>query len=255
MTDKIKRWCKVREEDGYCLNYAHKFGYCRKHYIKRIKWLRGGLITIVIWIVLELFIPITIGGWLNNLIWPKERLGGIIFERGIMEPEIKFKYSVGLDGKPGYFVTHEIPSSLSSCIIGKLIPANELCTLSYRISEDGEFLLTAKLYDIEGLPVTIIKDNYLIDIDPNNYKYNYDDRGMEIVDKHLNVIFSLNLLNSTTVEMRGILKYGNSRMIIRGDSTMLLQSDDVEKNYGYWASIPRLFEYTGEDWKGKRISE
>lgn len=255
MNETKKKWCRVREDDGHCLNYAYKFGYCRKHYYNRIKWLRGGLIAIVIWTIVELFIPITIGGWLNNLIWPKERFGGILFEKGVMEPEIKFKFAVGQDGKPSYFITTKISSDESRCIIGKLIPDNEPCTLSYKISEDGEFLLTAKLYDIEGKPVTIIKDNYVMEIDPNRYRYNYDDKGMEIVDNHLNVIFSLNLLEGNMVEMRGILKYSDKRMIIKGDTTMLLQADSAKKDYRYWESIPRLFEYTGDDWKGKRASE
>lgn len=122
---------------------------------------------------------------------------------------------------------------------------------------DNKLVVTLKAFDIYG--------NWIVEIENNNWhrnpnytgKFNYDNRGFEIVDNKDNISLNLDLLSNNKIKMQGYIpvkevglvliagtKYSTNLYLARGEEAIIQEINKVE--------IRQLFEYTGKNWLHKR---
>ncbi|MDF9798619.1 uncharacterized membrane-anchored protein YhcB (DUF1043 family) [Catalinimonas alkaloidigena] len=125
---------------------------------------------------------------------------------------------------------------------------------------DGKLKVSITIYDIYGNLIVEIENNVWYRYANNSGKFNYDSKGFEVVDNQGLTALSINLDSRTEVSIEGyfydrktgnIYIYGGNRFqaipIFRPAKNII---EKIEK-----ANIRQMFEYSGNNWIGKRRTE
>jgi len=259
------RKCNAKTKNNtQCSRPIYLFGYCKQHLNLKKKAFWAILISIVSYLLLQLIIPHIFNKSLEN--FEKNNSGIIvndfncetekliqapIFENDIFTQSLyitiansqKGSFSLGI-GKSGC-----ISPNTEYCVLYEDDQGN--CNLIMKVNEQGRILLDADLYDPSGLAIGVIRDNYLRLNEDCHFMFNYDENAIEIVDNLLNVVFSLEKVDYNRLLLRGIYKRGRSYLFMNGGDYMIKVNDANEVDRKKFI-IPRLFRYTGEEWRGVR---
>ena len=132
------------------------------------------------------------------------------------------------------------------------------CFISIEFDESSELLLSTRVFDETGKIACEIKDNFFILNKNCAYKYNLDERGIELIDDELDVIFNLDLKNDT-IRINGI--FYNDRIakiaLQQHGINQTIPIDENKKQVLEYCKeqrgrINKIFCYEGRDWFRKR---
>ena len=118
---------------------------------------------------------------------------------------------------------------------------------------NSELMVNAKIFDRDmNLLVEIVNNKWRVNPHFKN-KMNYDSKGFEIIDDKDAVVFSINIISETTIDLRGILFNGQNYLILT-DNYIVRWDKKTFDNYkmSLPKEIKKIFVYTGKDWLGKR---
>lgn len=136
---------------------------------------------------------------------------------------------------------------------------------------DNKLLLSMQVFDLKGNLIAEIEDNFWRPNRNFTGKYNYDDKGFEVLDNEDNIAVNINITDSGNLEIQGIFPYKDSGTIMLCGSNGLrtlsfnnlefetiinkkyhMSYDDYFNKCVKEVKIRRLFNYTGNDWLHKR---
>ncbi len=256
MTNKCKAKTK---SDVQCKKPIYLFGYCKQHLNLKKKALLMLIISIFTYIILQLIIPHIFTKSVEN--FEKSNQASVVndfncelekvIQAPIFESDIfnESLYITVANSEKGPF---SLGIGESNCVF----PDTDYCVyyqdnqgdcnLSMKVNKQGEILLNANLYDASGIAIGIIRDNYLRLNEDCSFMFNYDENAVEIVDNHLNVIFSLEKVDYNRLLLRGIYKFGSEYLVMNGGDMMMKIEEKKNINRKLFV-IPRLFNYTGKN--------
>jgi hypothetical protein len=192
--------------------------------------------------------------------------------RGILIPPEKFKdkivnfdlgggkvasysYNTLKNGNPGQPNTHEGYKGIH--VLTYDTPTiNYGSILSFHISNENYLNVSAKFYNEEGDLVGAVKENQFISVRKNQISWNFDDKGLEVIDNDMHVNLLVDYAGGDSIKIRGILGHPEGYAILT-DSEMRV----IPRSHKSYKEILRTskqqikptFEYFGNDWFGKRI--
>lgn len=259
--------CKDYLKNGEpCTNKAKRWGYCGIHQRKWQKYLYKIIIgsilaflTALPFYLFELYFkkknePIIIDNRINDFDYENEK-----WIRTIVFPNAEARR-----GEPIYWLLGEDSERSLTLGFGKLGHDNErvcqpfrvdstLCGLSFLLDSKNRLLVSADIYGENGEQAASLVNNKLLLNHSNQFMFNRDDYGFEIVDNHLNVILSVDLIDYNTIKVRGMLKFDTGFLFCTDREVSWRRfPEPSEKNY-FKTLTSRLFEYHDPDWRGKRL--
>ena len=279
----MKKRCKAITKSGNrCKNKSVQNGLCRLHlgsnrevFLKRpIVWIALAFIAAFIGYVVNRVldhatnndISIKLNEIANDFDCDQERnIGGPLFKDDIVKNDtLWINYVSGIVNPQGGETTlhwgiTRLPIDKSGtddfrgCVSTFFDKEVRSCSMSVAFDELNNFLVSANIFDVNMNPIAVVEDNY-IRVTNCGYFLNFDDNGMEIVDPHLNVVFSLDRISDNDLKFKGILQINGIFYLLNGTPHVLVGNDgNQSKKMDYIRSIPRLFRYTGPNWRGSRL--
>jgi hypothetical protein len=125
---------------------------------------------------------------------------------------------------------------------------------------DDKLMLSSKFYNFNNEIVGEIEDNEWR-LNKNYFKRNYNKSAIEVIDNYDVVVMQV-ILEKDSILINGVLTCGKNIMICNGDNTLMFSSESLKLEQSGMTEkdlyikegrkIKRLFEYTGDDWLGKR---
>ena len=118
----------------------------------------------------------------------------------------------------------------------------------------GEIYVTAYVVNGKGdVLVEIVKNEWRVN-EKTLYKFNYDSKGIEIVDDKDFVRLSVNLMPNKRILLQGLFFLGGNQYLIANDKSTLFHISPNDERFEQEArTIRKQFEYTGENYIGKRV--
>ncbi len=120
---------------------------------------------------------------------------------------------------------------------------------------DGKLKISVTVYDLSGNQIVEIIDNVWRRNPNNSGKFNYDSKGFEIIDNKGLTALSINLDTRTNVSIEGyFLERKTNRINVFGKRYSTFLNNNLSKSIEVIekSNIRRLFEYSGQNWLGKR---
>jgi hypothetical protein len=123
--------------------------------------------------------------------------------------------------------------------------------------KNGKVFISCKFYNLNNEIVGEIENNEW-QLNSNFYKRNYDNNAIEVIDNYDIVIMQV-ILEGEKIKINGVLHCGNQLLICNGSGVIghpLDPTSETEKSLylSEARKIKRIFEYTGDNWLGKRKS-
>ncbi|OWW24058.1 hypothetical protein B4Q04_18315 [Zobellia sp. OII3] len=261
----MEKNCKaITKEGNKCSKKVHLFGYCKQHLNLKKKAIWTFILLIPGYLLFELLIPYafqkSIDSYeekpqinvVNNFNCESEKLiQAPMFDNDIFSESLYITIANSEKGPFSIGVGNErcIYPDTEYCVLFEDKEGG--CNLKIKINTKGQILLDADLYSVSGVAVGIIRDNYLRLNEDCHFMFNYDDNAVEVVDNHLNVVFSLDRIKYNTLLLRGAIKRGDEYVLMNGSDRMLIGNQDFFDENDFL--IPRIFKYTGKKWRGVRV--
>jgi hypothetical protein len=127
--------------------------------------------------------------------------------------------------------------------------------IGFKIKDD-RLLVGTKVYNIDGALIAEIEESNWRPNKNFTGKFNYDDRGFEVIDNNGNIVISINMINDYLIQLQGIFSY-NRHVYTYGLASAIDNANrpnfrqEVQESIRN-CRIQQLFEYTGKDWLHKR---
>ncbi len=128
---------------------------------------------------------------------------------------------------------------------------------SISLDKDNRMLFSIEVYDIEG--------NLIAEIENNNWrpnknftgKFNYDDRGFEVIDNKGNVAINFTVSESNKIIIQGIFQFKEiGKIFLCGNNGFNILDMTNIQNFNQeidGINIAKIFRYTGKNWLHSRL--
>lgn len=113
--------------------------------------------------------------------------------------------------------------------------------------------LNGRIEDIEGKIIMELEDNKWRVNKKFLGKFNFDKKGLEIIDDFGRIIFSIDLSNERTIKIRGIALINENSFCIVSDNGCLLSKTGNLKTKLNLNPTKKIFKYLGNKWHGVRM--
>ena len=178
-------------------------------------------------------------------------------------------------GKPLYDTTrvHVLYGNGDMYNTLKTIPGNAFSGTRIIAFDDGYIPITfdiinykpvisLKMWDLEGNLVVEIENNKWRRYPNSTGKFNYDSRGFEIFDNSGNLIFNIDFVSYNIIKIQGYVADLIHHAIWIPASGAIYNSDwnnpetiKAIRTELFKYPATRLFEYSGDNWLGKRLKQ
>lgn len=161
---------------------------------------------------------------------------------------------------------HNDPYNLTELFFSSYLPLYSICNMTIYIS-DFKYFITAKVYDLQGNLLFEIQDNTWRVYRNAIHKFNYDDNGLEVIDKEGRIAISIDF--GGTLYVQGIIPCTSTSLgyyllpefspnFKEGVFEMNIPYGTPELNKAFdhlYDSLPikPMFRYVGKDWQHARI--
>jgi hypothetical protein len=172
------------------------------------------------------------------------KTGILKFELNNLKPKDSLTLSLG-----GVNCRYEVKEFQIDPNIGKRCVNSPNQTFSIEII-NGEIYLTANVInEKKEVMVEIIKNGWRVN-EKTLYKFNYDSKGIEVVDDKDIVRLSIKLLPQNTILIQGLFFLSGDQYFVASENETLFY---ISLNDKEARSVKKQFEYTGENYIGKRV--
>jgi hypothetical protein len=122
---------------------------------------------------------------------------------------------------------------------------------------DNKMVISLTWYNLKGEWIVEIVDNFWRRNPTNTGKFNYDDKGFEVVDNQGNIALNLNFRKQNEIIIQGYIYTPQNGLIAIGGKNGVYVPKKTDNDVSIIQKmkeiqIIQLFEYSGEGWLGKR---
>ena len=143
----------------------------------------------------------------------------------------------------------------------KLILSGNKDLLSLKFDNNNRMLFSLRIFDIDNNLIAEIENNSWRPNKNFTGKFNYDNRGFEVIDNKGNVAIRVNVIANNTIDIQGVFPMKEENIVFICGENMLQPisfpvSEEKRKSYNELIkeiNIKPLFRYTGANWLHSRL--